>query len=101
MFHHLHNNTEMEKPLSKLLPHWLTLVFSRGVYGGQVFFVISGFVIAYSVRDMLVTPRSAANFILRRQIRLDPAYWIAVVISVASAAISVLFHPDRGARSCP
>ena len=48
--------------------------------GVQVFFVISGFVIAYSVRRARVTPGYFANFAFRRSLRLDPPYWTTLAL---------------------
>jgi peptidoglycan/LPS O-acetylase OafA/YrhL len=44
-----------------------------------LFFIISGFVIAHSLRNNDLTAPSVLNFILRRQIRLDPPYWLALI----------------------
>ena len=60
-----------------------TAVFAARVYGPlgvQVFFVLSGFVIAYSLRSARVTPRFFARFVVRRSVRLDPPYWVALAI---------------------
>jgi peptidoglycan/LPS O-acetylase OafA/YrhL len=51
-----------------------------GSCGVQIFFVLSGFVIAYTLRNAKFSPRYVGNFILRRSIRLDPPYWTAIVI---------------------
>lgn len=65
-------------------------------YGGQgvqLFFVISGFVIAYSLRDATRESFSLGRFILRRSVRLDPPYWVAMLAMVVSMAIrSVMTH---------
>lgn len=58
-------------------------VSAWGVYGVQIFFVLSGFVIAYTFRGQRVTLRSTAWFALRRSVRLDPPYWCAMVLSLA------------------
>lgn len=43
--------------------------------GVAVFFVISGFVIAYTTRSLGPRVRDGARFALRRQVRLDPPYY--------------------------
>ena len=53
----------------------------RGTLGVQVFFVLSGFVIAYSLRSARVTGQYLARFAVRRSIRLDPAYWVGIAVS--------------------
>jgi peptidoglycan/LPS O-acetylase OafA/YrhL len=40
----------------------------------DVFFVVSGFVIAHSLFGATITPKYAERFILRRSLRLDPPY---------------------------
>ena len=68
--------------------------FSSAVYdlpwssGVDVFFVISGFIIYHITRDMAGGPRPAADFTIRRLIRLVPLYWLftalmATVILIA------------------
>jgi peptidoglycan/LPS O-acetylase OafA/YrhL len=54
---------------------------SYGDLGVEIFFVLSGFVISYSVRNARVTPRFFAAFALRRSIRLDPPYWLVIIAS--------------------
>ena len=51
-----------------------------GPLGVDVFFVISGFVIAYSIRDDPVTLGYAGRFAVRRSLRLDPPYWCAIAV---------------------
>ena len=61
-----------------------------GAAGVDIFFVISGFVITYITRSGLVSP---LDFIVRRLIRVAPAYWfyttvtlvIVILISTSSA----------------
>ncbi len=64
--------------------------------GVQVFFVISGFVIAYSVRGERVTLGYLANFAARRWLRLDPPYLAAIamtiVVTVASNRVLTVRH---------
>jgi peptidoglycan/LPS O-acetylase OafA/YrhL len=63
----------------EILPQWLQIPIDHGWVGVQVFFVISGFVIAYSVRGAKVTPGYLANYALRRSVRLDPPYWTTIL----------------------
>lgn len=66
------------RPLQESL-HWLVeLAILRTRGGVQVLLVISGFVIAYSLRNTWVTPREVLSFVGRRFVRLVPAYWVAL-----------------------
>lgn len=56
-------------------------VASYGYLGVELFFLISGFVIALSARG-----RKASEFVVRRGVRLYPAFWAAVLITAAVAA---------------
>lgn len=60
--------------------------FHYGLYGVQLFFLVSGFVIFMSIQRV-VRP---SDFLISRASRLFPAYWIAVTWSIVMA---VLFHP--------
>lgn len=53
------------------------LPFQVGAAGVDIFFVLSGFIIAYS------SSRDARQFLPRRLVRVLPAYWIATVIAAA------------------
>src|SRR5262245_37944926 len=65
-------------PARELIPAFLQAWFDHGWMGVQFFFVISGFVIAYSVRNARITPGYVGNYALRRSIRLDPPYWTTI-----------------------
>ena len=53
-------------------------VFKYGLYGVQLFFIISGFVIL-----MTESKRDAANFVISRITRLYPAFWVCVSLTAA------------------
>jgi peptidoglycan/LPS O-acetylase OafA/YrhL len=69
--------------LTSALPSPLPGLLRHGDLGVEVFFVLSGFVMAYSVRDRIVTPAFAGRFALRRAVRLDPPYYLTILVSVA------------------
>jgi peptidoglycan/LPS O-acetylase OafA/YrhL len=69
-----------------------------GANGVPVFYVISGFVIAYALRRSVMTPRTAGAFLLRRSIRLDPPYWAAIALALA---VRVLQRAVAGATDWP
>ena len=87
--------TPLREPMHAALPAPLHVLMRNGWMGVQIFFVLSGFVIAFSVRDARVTPRFVGRFALRRSIRLDPPYWITIGMAVGIAALSqvVLARP--------
>jgi peptidoglycan/LPS O-acetylase OafA/YrhL len=70
------------------LPEWLHPLFDLGDNGVAIFFALSGFVIAHSLRSDRITPSYLGRFALRRSIRLDPPLWASIVLVVALAALS-------------
>ena len=91
---HLH--LTVEQVYADKLPAFVNYIFKLGHWGIEIFFVISGFVIAYSVRNGSWTFPYLARFGLRRSIRLDPPYWIIIAIEVSLIYISLYFFPDLG-----
>jgi peptidoglycan/LPS O-acetylase OafA/YrhL len=66
-----------------------------GGYGVIMFFVISGFVISHSLASKRVTGEFLASFVLKRSIRLDPAYWVAIALAILLVWVPGLFlHHD-------
>ncbi|TCL76210.1 acyltransferase [Rhizobium sp. BK251] len=57
-----------------------------GEQGVAIFFVISGFIMAYTTKNDFGSPRSAARFLLRRMIRVIPLYWIFTVLAASLIA---------------
>lgn len=70
-------------------------LFHAGVYGVDLFFVISGFVMFYTTAGKPTTP---GNFLLRRIIRIEPIYLIlttfAFALAVLAPKLSNLFSPS-------
>ncbi len=77
------------------IPKPFSLLFSHGALGVQIFFVLSGFVIAHSMARQDVGTSFVARFLLRRSIRLDPPYWASMLLVVALAMLSVHFVPGK------
>lgn len=63
--------------------------FRFGYLGIAVFFVISGFVIAASTADSHVTFGYFGKFILKRSVRLDPAYWSSIALDIVLTIIAI------------
>ncbi|MGQ0634903.1 MAG: acyltransferase family protein [Planctomycetaceae bacterium] len=76
--YHINRYGPLPETAAKVIPAGVRGFLDRGWIGVQVFFVISGFVIAYSVRNARVTPAYLGNYALRRSIRLDPPYWATI-----------------------
>ena len=72
-----------------------------GEYGVQIFFVLSGFVIAHSLRNEPVSRDALANFIVRRQLRLDPPYWMALVLTLIFKGIGLRLASDLKIQAFP
>ncbi|HEX4794860.1 MAG TPA: acyltransferase [Humisphaera sp.] len=79
--------------LHRALPEGLLAMMLKGADGVIIFFVISGFVIAHSLRNVTLGPKGVGRFILRRQLRLDPPYWAAIGLTVVAAAAHNHFRP--------
>ena len=85
--YHLVFNTELTHAIVSVLPTAIREIAFHGSLGVNVFFVISGFVIAYSLRSTPMTGAEVGNFIVRRQLRLDPPYWCVLGIVLLQSAV--------------
>lgn len=56
-----------------------------GHLGVAVFFVLSGFVVAHSLYRVRMTWAGLGGFALRRSLRLDPPYWVAIALCLLAA----------------
>jgi peptidoglycan/LPS O-acetylase OafA/YrhL len=77
------------------LPAWVTYLLKQGGIGVAVFFVLSGFVISHSVASSRVTFPFVGRFMLRRSIRLEPPYWLAIVLAICFALLSARVLPGK------
>jgi peptidoglycan/LPS O-acetylase OafA/YrhL len=75
---------------------WIGVLFSYGYLGVDVFFVLSGFVISYSIRSGDFSLRYFARFGLRRSVRLDPAYWVTILIEIILIYVGLTLFPSLG-----
>lgn len=53
-------------------------IFDFGSSGVDIFFVLSGFIIAYANIGFVARPTKAATFVKRRFVRIFPIYWIII-----------------------
>jgi len=81
--YHIHRYRPLQGPVDKLLPDPFQIVLHYGWVGVPVFFVIAGFVAAYTLRDALVTPAFFGHFTLRRIVRLGIPYWTTILFVLA------------------
>jgi peptidoglycan/LPS O-acetylase OafA/YrhL len=80
---------------SATLPQFIQTILKHGYLGVQVFFVLSGFVIAYSLRNVIIDFAYFRNFVLRRLIRLSPPYWAAIALVIFLRYVSNFILADR------
>ena len=84
--------------LPTIKPNYLTHFFSYGYLGVQVFFVISGFIIPYSLYVSGYKLRTFFNFILRRLARIGPPSYVAILLTIGIyfGGIWLNGHPIEG-----
>lgn len=80
--HHIPHLAALMPPVVRMM------VFDWGEHGVPIFFALSGFVIAHSLRGATVTAPYMGRFMLRRAIRLDPPYWGAILLCILFAWLS-------------
>ena len=69
--------------LPSIAPNALTGVLHYGQYGVQVFFVISGLVIPWSMARAGHTLKDIPVFLFRRVVRIGPSAWISCALMIA------------------
>ena len=77
------------------LPGAARAIIENGDLGVQVFFVLSGFVIAHSMAKKTVSAGYVGRFMLRRSIRLDPPYWASMLLVIALGVLSTYAVPGK------
>ncbi len=71
------------------LPWIVDWVLLRSWVGVQFLLVLSGFVIAFTLRETWVTPREVASFLGRRIVRLGPPYWATLAFVLVLHVVNV------------
>lgn len=57
------------------------LAWFLGTFGVDIFFVISGFIMIYTARELFGTRLGFAKFAYRRIVRIVPLYWLATILA--------------------
>jgi peptidoglycan/LPS O-acetylase OafA/YrhL len=70
----------------------------NGFLGVDIFFVISGYVIALTVSKGAPTPGYFGRFIVRRSIRLDPPYWSAILLEILLLYLTMRMFPGLSVK---
>lgn len=92
MVYHFH--FALKDEVADWLPDFVGSLFGLGWSGVEVFFVLSGFVIAFSVGARRITPGYVGRFALRRSLRLDPPYWASIALAIGLTALGNHLYPD-------
>jgi peptidoglycan/LPS O-acetylase OafA/YrhL len=69
-------------PIGFIKNETVTDVFHFGLYGVQLFFVISGFVIPWSIHKYHYQIKNYFQFLLKRFLRLEPPYIVSIGIVI-------------------
>ena len=62
------------------IPAWITEISVYGFAGVDIFFVISGFIMAETTRSMQPGASTASGFVFRRFLRIYSGYWPAFLL---------------------
>ncbi len=81
-------------------PVFLRTLMDEGALGVQIFFVLSGYVIALSTEKLKPCLSNVWRFVVRRGTRLDPPYLASIVIAVGLLAVTNAMAPET-ARPLP
>ena len=77
---------------TSVLPQWLVyILFEKGSLGIAIFFVLSGFLIAYSLQNARINFSFLKSFVLRRFVRLNPTYYVAIITTIVISFIAAYF----------
>jgi peptidoglycan/LPS O-acetylase OafA/YrhL len=82
--YHCYHSTPVSAQVAATVPAVTDHVVNLGFLGVDMFFVISGFVIALTLYKRLSSIGEWGRFFVRRQLRLDPPYWTAIVLTIVS-----------------
>lgn len=91
-FYHFTSGSAQYLPDSNILKQ----IFVFGPYGVQIFFVISGFILPYSLNKVNYDLHDFPKFFLKRFFRLEPPYIACILLVVVLGYVSTLSPYYRG-----
>ncbi len=86
--YHIYRYGPLPGPAATVVPKFLDVALHHGWIGVQIFFVISGFVIAYVLHNARITPGYLRNFVVQRSLRLGPPYWFTMLLVIGLFALT-------------
>ncbi len=92
--YHLDRYGPIPVAVDPALPEPLEWLLKHSWVGVQFFFVIAGFVAAYSLRGARITPSYVVNFALRRLIRLGSPYWVVAILVAGLNVLAIRWLGD-------
>jgi len=75
---------------------FLSKVFNFGQTGVYVFFLISGFIIVYSLVKSNYRYKQFFTFLLKRSIRIDPSYFVVILLTIILFKLLVFIPSYKG-----
>lgn len=69
-------------------------ILANGQQGVVIFFVISGFILPYSLYKKQYRLKDFFNFLLKRVIRIDPPYWCCILLFILVIPVPVIKFTD-------
>ena len=82
LIYHVAFSSALSPVWLKTVPVWVNTLGHTLQHGVEVFFVLSGWVIAHSMRRDTLSLASLGRFLERRALRLTPPYWAAIVLAL-------------------
>jgi exopolysaccharide production protein ExoZ len=77
---------------------FLKAIFNFGQTGVHVFFLISGFIIVYSLKKEKYKINQFFTFLLKRSIRIDPSYYVTVLLAFTLFWYLSIISPVKGTK---
>jgi peptidoglycan/LPS O-acetylase OafA/YrhL len=81
--------------------NWIKALAGKGWLGVEIFFVISGFIIPYSMARSHYRWRDFLLFMLKRWVRIDPPFWLSILFVLGLNALTAWFYGVSFAVSWP